>query len=306
MAAFTISYRLPSGGLKSEVIDAADRASALAQMKARGITPVSVKEGGTIAAAAKVAAKQPAWIKGAIAGLVVVIAAVIAFFCLMPTEKPAAPKVEKPKKVKVEKPRSSKAKVRELSPAECLAPVEGDGKRDRRVTVEDAANSQDGTIVKPRIAVDPYTNRTFKTGTEQLISWVFTTEVGEMPMPIPTMDDDERMRIWEILTSKNEIKPGDSDKTIDSKQTVDAVKKEMLKYVKEGGDPKDFLNHYYKVLKTSFEIREEALRQAEELQEKAPSEVDAFVKKINAELQEQGIKGIELEKDDWVDGNVGI
>ena len=104
MAAFTISYRLPSGGLKSEVIDAADRASALAQMKARGITPVSVKEGGTIAAAAKVAAKQPAWIKGAIAGLVVVIAAVIAFFCLMPTEKPAAPKVEKPKKVKVEKP----------------------------------------------------------------------------------------------------------------------------------------------------------------------------------------------------------
>lgn len=306
MAAFTISYRLPSGGLKSEVIDAADRASALAQMRSRGITPVSVKEGGTITAAAKVAAKQPAWIKGAIAGLVVVIAAVIAFFCLMPTEKPAAPKVEKPKKVKVEKPRSSKAKVRELSPAECLAPVEGDGKRDRRVTVEDAANSQDGTIVKPRIAVDPYTNRTFKTGTEQLISWVFTTEVGEMPMPIPTMDDDERMRIWEILTSKNEIKPGDSDKTIDSKQTVDAVKKEMLKYVKEGGDPKDFLNHYYKVLKTSFEIREEALRQAEELQEKAPSEVDAFVKKINAELQEQGIKGIELEKDDWVDGNVGI
>ena len=43
---FTVTYRGASGASESEVVEATSRADCLAQMRARGVSVMSVKEGG--------------------------------------------------------------------------------------------------------------------------------------------------------------------------------------------------------------------------------------------------------------------
>ena len=45
---FTVTYRGADGALVTEAVEAANRAECFAQMKARGITPMGVKEGGSV------------------------------------------------------------------------------------------------------------------------------------------------------------------------------------------------------------------------------------------------------------------
>ena len=56
---FTVIYRGANGEMISEVVEAANRAECFAQMKKRGITPTSVKEGGTRNGRRASAAKRP-------------------------------------------------------------------------------------------------------------------------------------------------------------------------------------------------------------------------------------------------------
>lgn len=97
---FTVKYRSAEGGLKTEVVSAANRAEVFAQMKARGVTPTSVVEGGKLAELSSRAA-PPSWLKGALAGVFVVVAAVVAWLLLAPAEKPAAKPAPAPKKPKL-------------------------------------------------------------------------------------------------------------------------------------------------------------------------------------------------------------
>ena len=43
---FTVAYRSADGAMVTDVVEAANRTECMAQMKARGIVPVSVKESG--------------------------------------------------------------------------------------------------------------------------------------------------------------------------------------------------------------------------------------------------------------------
>ena len=45
---FTVTYRGADGALVTDAVEAANRAECFAQMKARGITPMGVKEGGSV------------------------------------------------------------------------------------------------------------------------------------------------------------------------------------------------------------------------------------------------------------------
>ena len=45
---FTVTYRGADGALVTEAVEAANRSECFAQMKARGITPMGVKEGDSV------------------------------------------------------------------------------------------------------------------------------------------------------------------------------------------------------------------------------------------------------------------
>lgn len=106
---FTVTYRNASGARTTEVVEAASRAAVFAQMKARGITPLSVAEGGKSASSSRPNAqshRRRVILRGVVVGIVVVMAAIAAWYFLRPAEKPAPlPSVPKVQKPKVEKPR---------------------------------------------------------------------------------------------------------------------------------------------------------------------------------------------------------
>ena len=142
---------------------------------------------------------------------------------------------------------------------------------------------------------DRLTNRVFKTGTEQLMSWVFSVEPGEMPIPIPNICDEDRQNLTAILISKNKITEKDDEKTAFCKEQVDLAKKEMAKYIGDGGDPDDFLQYYFRELKLAFDKRNDAISTLQETQMEDPELAEQMREAINKKFEEQGIKAIEKE-----------
>lgn len=305
MAAFTISYRLPSGGLKSEVIDAADRASALAQMKARGITPVSVKEGGTIAAAAKVAAKQPAWIKGAIAGVIVVVAAIVVWV-LYPAEKVDV-KAKKTNVATRQKPsraaRTTRLTVREAPPPTVSNAVDlvvsAPVVPSNRVIVARSARSgrvmtlADGTVVTnmPRIH--------FKRDFDRAIHVALLPNGmgGGLLRQIRLKYTDAQ--ILAMLKEKVDIDPSDDAMVVAVKNTVQNFKVDALRVIDSGSPVSDVLDGMVRRKTEDGLLRAQAAKvRIEALRSDNPDLAKESIRAANSILEQNGIRPIGYQKRD--------
>lgn len=148
------------------------------------------------------------------------------------------------------------------------------------------------------------TNRTFDSGVEQMMGWVFSTVPGQPPMPIPRISDEDRKNLVGILLSPNNVKDGDSENVAFRKQSVALAKKEMMKYIRDGGDPDEFLKYYHNELKLAYEFRFEAERMArKEFEESGAEAGRALCEKINEKLSSEGILLLDTDEleDDFND-----
>ena len=315
MAAFTISYRLPSGGLKSEVIDAADRASALAQMKARGIVPVSVKEGGKLVAAVSSSAAKPAWLKGAIAGGGVIVVAVVAWILLQPSggadeKKPSDPvkkinKVQLPRTNHVVRASVTNAvpvaapKTNKLSsvknPWGTPIPQDLEYKPHWEYTEEDYARidpsyKERHERFKKRQAANPW-----KTTSDSQLSVLLFSPMGQPNLLIPFSPrfKDQFLKSLEtpIIVHK------------DDSPELQAQKKQMIEtriWLKEqmddGKDIVEILNAEYDRQKKVFGLRENLLKELRTVERTAKSvqEVQDYVDAANKMLEEAGGEKVAL------------
>ena len=110
---FTVKYRDKSGDTKSLVLDVPSKADLWEELKKRGISALSVREGAE--KTRKTGGKSPSAVRGIVAGVVVVALAIGAWFFFMdgkPT--PKGDEVQKPKRIKEVKPTTPKA----VKPAE--------------------------------------------------------------------------------------------------------------------------------------------------------------------------------------------
>lgn len=298
---FTITYRSQSGALQREVVEAANRAAALEQVKSRGITPVSVKEGGTLDAAVKVAAGRPVWIKGAVAGLLVVLCAAIAWFALKPDEqKPVPPPVKKAAKPKVEKPRAPKPPPVTNVVKKVEQPEEPDPAivaRREKLKKMTPAERLDFLFEEARqkpIDLSPSTNRAFKTGVEQVMGWIFTTRLGNLPPPLPPIMIRDEAHMAEILVANNPALEGDSEKVKDAKQMVELAKKELRQYVLQGGDVREFLQYYHGQLVDAYKEWSSTQRTVMKAIHEDPDAAAAYIEEANKTLTEKGIKPLNI------------
>lgn len=243
-----------------------------------------VKKGGT---------KVPSVWKGIVAGLLVAVP-LVALFVWMFAGDEVSPQEDSRKS----------GRIAERRPASVSKATERKVERKRAVehpkTVEDALANV-GEMPKPMInkrELTPeewnrITNRTYSTCTEQIMSWIFTKQLGDVPMPIPPIDDRDRDNLVAILISKNPVTESDSEKTAMSKEAVAAAKKAMIEYIKEGGDPDDFLQYYGQEMKNAYEYRRMAEEQIDELLEEGDLPVArGFIRKMNEVFDEKGIKPI--------------
>lgn len=108
------------------------------------------------------------------------------------------------------------------------------------------------------INLQPASNRVYATGTEQVLDWVFTTELGDLPPILPSIPMYEEAHLVEILVNKNKTLETDDERTANGKQMVDLAKKELIKYISAGGDVHGFLQYYHDQLRQAHMQRQEA------------------------------------------------
>ena len=145
------------------------------------------------------------------------------------------------------------------------------------------------------VYIDRFTNRYFKTSVEQVMGWVFTCKPGMMPPPLPAFSDEDYDQLASILISKCEIKESDDEKAVEAKESVDFAKKEMMKYIREGGDPQEFMNYYHKFLHEASDYRDLVVDQAQKIYEEDPKLAEDFLKEVNAKLDDKGIVRVEMK-----------
>lgn len=286
---WTVTYHGKTGKTESKVYEAESRDALFSLLKADEISPIRIEEG----AGKDVSPKRA---KAVIGIALIAVAACLAWLLLFRNaDDVRVDNKEKP----LDKQMASAAKNRPQGKVQYKKPPKtGDKLADALAAV---AAAEDALTIQPalKVKIPPgYTNRTFKTGVEQLMSWVFTTEVGDMPMPIPAISEDDRKQLAAILVSKNEVKEGDSERTVLAKESVDYAKEEMRKFIKQGGDPDDFLQYYFNQLRHAFEFRNEAQQQYYDLQEEDPELAEEFAREVNKSFDEKGIKRILTEKDE--------
>lgn len=210
-----------------------------------------------------------------------------------------------------------KAKITEKLPkgsriaevaADIVAPMVKEASGFPRENVQEDIKQEEKVVERPKtiyelrpdIDWDAMTNRTFSTGTEQLLSWICHTTPGEMALPLPPLSPEEKQNMAAILISRNEIKDTDSEDIAEVKESVEFAKKELRDFIKEGGNPDDFFAYYDKAIKDAFEKRNSLIEELQAMQsdddeegkERDPEVMREMVKKVNEALDEEGIKPI--------------
>ena len=297
---FKYTYRDGQGALKIDWIDAQTRQECSAALGARGIHPISITEG-----------KRPTdKARGSRFGIGVVIAvlalAVTTWYFFAAKKKPQETPQQHPANVAEKKTPPVVQPRKTPQPKPSTAPMEAPAEPSHKHTGKLPAPSNLSDDVRAIKAaslsntVAAVTNArpepVFKTATEQLMSFIFNAEVGDMPPPLPTLPRNEMERIEEILNTPNLVKEGDSEDIAAKKQMLEQAKKELKDYMAQGGTPAEFLRFYHEQLKKYYQERQDAQKLVMTMIRDEPEVAGEFMKKVNQRLAERGIKAVHIPK----------
>jgi len=299
---FTVTYR-DKDGAKAEIeIEAASRAACVAACKARGIAPIGIREGhargrtggASVPSAGHGPSRQRAgrplfrWI--AVAALCVAAVGGVWWWRGREDARPVEPKAsETPRAAKpLTAPKSAaKPVTTNVDPAVVEQP--------RKPTLKDLPPEKRDAYIAKKILdsppdLTPSTNRAFRTGVEQVASWIFTTRLGDAAPPLPKISIRDEAHIRAILDAPNTVLDTDSDKVADAKRTVAEVKKILDEYLAKGGRVQEFFEYYHGQLREAHDIwRQNQLNMLKVLKEE-PEAAPMLIQEMNAEMAERGIK----------------
>ena len=300
MDEYVITTRNSRGSLEERVYHAESRADLFNQLSKDGVSAVRIDKrdrnfkSRTSKSSNGASAVKFSYIAASLGALVIIGA--IVFFALskeMPVEtateiQKKTVKVTEVKPVKVTPKNIEQPKVVDKAPDPKIKPAPW---RNKNLTEEQREEAYVKTLSEKEIP-KASTNRLFRTGLEQVMSWVFTTEVGDMPPPLPNISDFDIVHLQEILEIKNNVSDNDTDKQAEAKETVDFAKKELKKYLEKGGDPQEFLAYYHDQLKSAYQERKLAQEEVIKVLRTEPDLADDYLKKVNDQLSQRGIKGV--------------
>ena len=250
--------------------------------------------------------KKPSAMRGVVAGVACVgIVVVVAFFVL--SGKDVKPKV------KVEK---TAGLIKEAKPAaaptnavKSVATTEKkwntpNGKRPAKAGDLASEVYNDGTFKYTnsigKLLLKAPKKSAFKTAAESYLAWMFKTEMGDAPPPLFRISEADKKRLAEILDSDDPAKEGDSAAVAAGKDMLQVMKKELKRYVEEGGKPDDFVQYYHGLLKEAnvawCECRKMAYRA---VREEDPEVAKSLIDQMNESLAAKGIKKVVVSQKAW-------
>ena len=293
---FTYRYRDPTGSAKSAVLEADNREDAFTKLKGLGIQPLSLVSGEVIVDSKK--KSVPGIAKGTIAGLVVVVVALTAWFTFdVPKaventneiRKLAKPKIVTPKRIAMN---MVPAKVDPRAPyahqADGLVPVPAPTGAVIQVrSTRQMRTLEDGTQV-------PVSKSIFTNGFERALSTL--TNPGGMAIPfsyaIRRFSEEEIRR---ILATPMKYNFEDSDDALRRKFAVQQLKDEFQGYLKDGMTMKEAISaidHEVRLKNRAFNMSRAGL--AEAIRSGDGATVRAFVAEQNVELEKLGMKKLSV------------
>lgn len=307
---FTCKYRNAQGAIETEVLEAGSRAEAFALLKERGFVPVQVSEGGRLPAKPAPGGRVvgASWVRGASAGLAIVVAAVCAWLLLrpsgpVPTPEPAKPEPARrppaapPKPAPVPEPGVATNAV-ETAPAPVAAPPPP-----KPAPATNAAGGprspwadKPRRVIRPRPPEKP---RLFRHNSENLIADMLEVEpgdslIGELPFDWRFVEDFKRSLEEEI-----EILPTDSEYERKMKQAVIDTKAELKARMDAGEDVGEIMRAARAELQETGIYRDQLIQELHEIRrsgEWTADEYEKFVSAANAMLASKGAKPIKTPK----------
>ena len=131
----------------------------------------------------------------------------------------------------------------------------------------------------------------FRNATEQALHRIFSRPLGMAPLPPIKLSKAELDDIVNILVTPNHPTKEDDERSAAARKNIDLAKKEMAKFIADGGRPQEFLDHYWRENEKAYALRREAMDQLEDFRK---NESDAELceelkKKLNEHLAEKGI-----------------
>lgn len=246
----------------------------------------TVKKGG---------AKAPSKVRGIVAGVLAVAIGVVCWIVFSPS--PEADKKEPakkqgaiqevtpapaPKAVEPEKPQKSEAEIAR----------EKENEKIRKMTPEERVDYIFQKQIERPVNLNPSSNQVFATGTEQILSQMFTKQLGDPPPPLPAISINDEAHLAEIIINSVKPEEGDSEKTKFAKEQVELAKRELAAYIKEGGDIHQFLKFYHDKLAESYMQWKDAQALAIKSCREDPDIAVTYIKEINKKLADKGIKNV--------------
>ncbi len=239
--------------------------------------------------------------KGPIAGAIVVAGALGVFlYVTRPLEIPEEAVEESPVRKTAPKRAGQPAKTEKAAPEKPLTPAEK-ARRERalklrKMSPEERIDFLFDEAAKKPIDLTAPTNRVFATGTEQVMSWIFTRKLGDMPPPLPAISIRDEAHLAEIIMNQNVVQEGDSAQVAEAKEMVQLAKEELKKYIKEGGNIQDFLEYYRGKLVEAHDEWSASQRSVMKVLREEPEIALDYLDEVNARLEEKGIKPVTIPK----------
>ena len=232
---FSVKYRDTSGAMCEKSVEAANRADCFAKCKAQGILPIEVKSGTT----RNITNAQSSFgylnLKLVFSGVTLILAiSGVLVLALMTKKTPQQNDIRnEAKEVKKKHISALSASIN----AVCQAKAESTKIKSHECEYETRTPASEDSAPKQEISVaakdGPLQKQVFKSGTEQIISWIFMCPVGSMPPILPALPESELSRIEEILNSQNVISEEDGDRVAEAKgagqEVVNVAKLGMTK-----------------------------------------------------------------------------
>lgn len=139
----------------------------------------------------------------------------------------------------------------------------------------------------------------FNSAAESVLAELFTTELGDMPPPLPTISFRDEADLITHIDKMYEIEKDDSDRTKLHKETLNLVKKELDEFMRDGGDVNDFLQYYDSQLDQARELYLMSQQNVSKIvndEELSREETIEYIKAVNKQLSAKGIKPVRLNK----------
>ena len=317
---YIVTYRGKGGKTDQVLIEAADRKAVFAELSKRGISAIRVEEAtGKVKPRKSPSAKSgksPAVGKGIFAGLIIVAAALGAFwfFTQCHSEPPKEKKVKKQPKITEVKPApAAPVKVDEPKPEPVRIVTNRHGKvvqRKKPETYVDAAGVERYVKGNGRVplknpekylvksVVHPNAYPDFKHDSENEIANLLTIESGGMIFGDREYDKRFEQDFVQALLEPVEITEEDSEEDRRIKENVEAAKREIAERIKQGENLADILTAEREEIRRLAqykqqmeEIFHEQISTGEIQTEK---DLDDFCKAVNKMLESKGIEPFKI------------